>query len=550
MVLTEQSPKKIYYWEPIIVSDMQWPCPDGFHVPLKDEWVALCGILTNTFGLSKNYTTMGTYLKMPAAWYRDYNATSTTGYNYGYYWSSMADTNYNNSAYELQFTPTNIYPNNSNFRTDWNSIRCLKNSPEIPTSSWTTLYQGTWSAWIFWNSTDWLISVSGNGTTWYTIQDKNLGATQVYNYGDTMSEANCWKYYQRGNDYWFPRTWTVTTSSTRVNASSYWPWNYYNSSTFITWTSWWDSSTNNNLWWWVTQWTTETWAVKAVYLWENKVRPTIPKESIIYKMIATNGYLRVPTTWVTVSWGYWVPYSWKVSVDGWAETTYTGSSANNWNILLEWYTAWEEHTIMITPTTEDYWWARAYSWGSVSYGRNDVTEIVYDWSYMWYAVSATDTWNYFRYNQYYNCQNLIKAPEEYLPDTVTTIWNFFRYYQFTNALKLPTAPAEVLPSSVTSIWTNFRWYQYNNCQLLSEIKWWKDSSVQGTANYRVYQFRYCVTNKTVKVLSDVWAASSDANTLENSYVTQVKVPSAYLNNFKNATVQPRSSITDSKFVWY
>lgn len=85
--------------------------------------------------------------------------------------------------------------------------------------------------------------------------DKNLWATTVWNSGDTLSEANCWKYYQRWNNYWFPRTWTVTTSSTQVDASTYWPWNYYSSSTFITRSSSpyrWDTTDNWNLRWWVT----------------------------------------------------------------------------------------------------------------------------------------------------------------------------------------------------------------------------------------------------------------------------------------------------------
>ena len=82
--------------------------------------------------------------------------------------------------------------------------------------------------------------------------DKNLWATTVWNSWDTLSEANCWKYYQRWNNYWFPRTWTVTTSSTQVDASTYWPWNYYSSNTFIIYSWAWDSTGNGNLWWWVT----------------------------------------------------------------------------------------------------------------------------------------------------------------------------------------------------------------------------------------------------------------------------------------------------------
>lgn len=99
----------------------------------------------------------------------------------------------------------------------------------------------------------WLISLSSDWTNWITIADKNLWATQVYNDGDTLSEANCGKYFQWWNNYGFPFTWAVTTSNTRVNAQNYWPWNYYSSSTFITIANW-DNSNNINLWWGTT-WT-------------------------------------------------------------------------------------------------------------------------------------------------------------------------------------------------------------------------------------------------------------------------------------------------------
>ena len=101
--------------------------------------------------------------------------------------------------------------------------------------------------WIYHNSDLWLISLSSDWTNWITIADKNLWATTVYNSWDTLSEANCGKYYQWGNNYWFPRTWSVSTSSTKVNARTYWPNNYYSSSTFIT-SDTWDSSNNANLW--------------------------------------------------------------------------------------------------------------------------------------------------------------------------------------------------------------------------------------------------------------------------------------------------------------
>lgn len=125
---------------------------------------------------------------------------------------------------------------------------------------WTTKVRpSTMPAWIYHNATLGLISLSSDGSSWYTITDKNLGATTVYNQWDTLTDANCGKFYQRGNNYWFPHSWSVTTSSTRVNASNYWPWNYYSSSTFIKRTSspYDRSSVQNDNLWGATTWTNE-----------------------------------------------------------------------------------------------------------------------------------------------------------------------------------------------------------------------------------------------------------------------------------------------------
>lgn len=108
-------------------------------------------------------------------------------------------------------------------------------------------------AWIYWNEEEWIISLSSDGETWLTIADKNLGATQVYEDGDTLSEANCWKFYQWWNNYGFPWTGYTQQSQQKVNATNYWPWNYYSSATFTynpnRGTPSWDEPENNNLWW-------------------------------------------------------------------------------------------------------------------------------------------------------------------------------------------------------------------------------------------------------------------------------------------------------------
>ena len=240
-------------------SAMQWPAPDGFHVPLTTEWQAVKDIWTALGGWSSDWTNFWIALKLPFAGFRSYSSARVYSQDsYGYYWSSSRyDANY---AYHLNFNSSDITPQSSGYsRACGFSVRCFKDTPTIPTLSWTKLYWTSIEAgWIFWSSTDWLISLSSDWTDWITIADKNLGATTVWNSGDTLSEANCWKYYQWGNNYGFPRTWSVTTSSTQVDASTYWPWNYYSSSTFITRSSSpyrWDTTDNWNLWWW------ETWVV-------------------------------------------------------------------------------------------------------------------------------------------------------------------------------------------------------------------------------------------------------------------------------------------------
>ena len=106
-----------------------------------------------------------------------------------------------------------------------------------------------------------------NGPWSITIADKNVGATQVYNDGDTISETNWWKFYQWWNNYWFPLTWTVqNTTSTKIDTTGYWPGNYYSSDLLcITKNTCRDDPVNYNLRWDITdtefarQWPCSSW---------------------------------------------------------------------------------------------------------------------------------------------------------------------------------------------------------------------------------------------------------------------------------------------------
>lgn len=395
------------YWGKLVddYSAMQWPCPDGYHVPTKNEWVALCWILTTTFSMANNATTMGTYLKMPKAGYRDYSS-STTGQKdgHGRYWSSMPSATVNN-AYYLFFSSATINPQNYDRYAYGYSVRWFKDIPAIPDSNWTILYQGTWSAWVFRNSSLWLISVSWDWTTWYTIQDKNLGATTVYNQWDTLSEDNCGTYFQRWNNYWFVRTWSVTTSSTQVDASDYWPntenW-YYSSDTFIIWNTNWSSVRNNDLRWWVT--------------WIQQKPAPIVKRYYGWKIVSNYSAMRWPC-----DDGFHVPLDTE-----WATIN------TIWQSLGAWTSTWWDNLGIYLKMP--YSWFRTQSWAAVSY-----------------------QWTLWRYHSSYCVSNSIYAKSLYFKsteiDTNNTTYTKSAWYSLR-----PFKDEPVVPDNT---WTNLYSWTWN-----------------------------------------------------------------------------------------
>lgn len=210
------------------------------------------------------------------------------------------------------------------------------------------------TSWIYHNSTLWLISLSKNGTSWYTISDKHLWATQVYNTWDTLSEANCWKYYQWWNNYGFPFTWATSTTGTRVSAAWYWPWNYYSSNKFIIENSgnWWDTSFSKNLWWW------ETGTVSAMQ-WPCQSGYHIPTKTEVDNIVSiwvslwawtsswgTNfmKYLKIPLSW-RLNRNTGAPFAVNAEARFW--TTIYGNTNGN-AVQLE---AWSNHIYTQQYTT-------------------------------------------------------------------------------------------------------------------------------------------------------------------------------------------------------
>ena len=155
--------------------------------------------------------------------------------------------------------------------------------------------------WIYHNATLWLISMSSDGSTRYTIADKNLWATST----DITSTDSYGNYYQWWNNYWFVYWWTPTTSSSTVDASTYWPWNYYSSSTFRR-VARWDSSNNTNLRW-------ETTNTNVARRWPCPEWYHIPSAAdsaiivnIFWGLTASDfsQYFKIPLAWI-MKWSDW-----------------------------------------------------------------------------------------------------------------------------------------------------------------------------------------------------------------------------------------------------
>lgn len=438
----------------------QWPAPDGFHIPTSTEWEGLCGILTTTFWLASNATTMGTYLKMPLAGSRNYYYSDVNSVgNISYYWTStpaMTD------AYNLYINSSNIYPQNLSNRAGGNSVRCFKNTSVIPTSSWTTLYQGTWSAWVFWNNTDGLISVSWDGINWYTIMDKNLWATIVYNQWDTLTDANCGYFYQWGNNYWFAHSWTLTTSSTRVDASWYGPWNYYSSSTFIVRSTDWSSVKNNDLWWWVSKVESKhyySFNLLNEYIWEyhecevNTMGPCPSGFHIPTRQEWHDLYDIWYALWLWDTTNYWrqlqlqfnIPVCWKLNNDWtytssptdavywcadkqsssywrdvWLRTTTDAATIDDDTAMIRWGSIRPFRNMPLIPTTSDSNW-------SIPSGSNPANGWIYDNETEW-VISISADWAHWMTLADKNCWATTKW---YLNSTMSEA-NCWKFYQWGN----------------------------------------------------------------------------------------------------------------------
>lgn len=230
-------------WQPLIPWDytlLRWPCDGGFHVPLQEEWWAITDVWITAAQFRE-------ILHVPLAGFRNYDdGWWIRWWTHTYLWSvTPADGKYIRS---LGLVSSNVSALQITNRALGGSIRWFRDTPIIPDETRTETVTGK----VWYNSDLWLISILVWTNQYITIQDKNVGATVVWNDWDTLTNANRGKYFQRWNNYGFTWESSWDTSSTLVDARTYWPTNPYTSSTFITKSSMpYDRSfyTNDNLRW-------------------------------------------------------------------------------------------------------------------------------------------------------------------------------------------------------------------------------------------------------------------------------------------------------------
>ncbi len=126
---------------------------------------------------------------------------------------------------------------------------------------------------VAWKGTITICDPDSGGTRCITMMDRNLWATKAWTWCSESDTWACGNHYQWWNNYGFANPWENTggdsiiswaiefdATGAKVDASVYWPWNYYSSGTFITDNAGtnpkqrnggdWAFTWNNNLRWW------------------------------------------------------------------------------------------------------------------------------------------------------------------------------------------------------------------------------------------------------------------------------------------------------------
>lgn len=204
---------------------------------------------------------------------------------------------------------------------------------------------------------EWSTQITLTTDTEYQMSDKNVWASTMWNYWDTVTTANGWNLFQWGNNYPFEiwRTWWV--SSTHIDVSEYSWQNPFSSSTYIYWDLWsssswyktWMEPVNKDLWWDVTntniarKWPCASWfhiptwfewaAVMTILTYVSWINTSLdsvitdfPDPLLTYVNTFITDFHLPSCWWLDYSWRWW---SW---FNYWSSSWQTWAAANAYSL--------------------------------------------------------------------------------------------------------------------------------------------------------------------------------------------------------------------------
>ena len=378
------------WWYNGTLSSKQWPCPSWYHVPVYYD--DLYDIPSGTINDSNNRIM---WFMLPSAWYRNNSTTISDAWSKWRYWTAYGDSDDGEGADVMEFSSTYFDTTLVLSKSYWASVRCFKNTTNtsisiypdwgtgaiisisngkivalwVPGKTWYTFWGwysnstfttsvSTWSTapstiYAKWNSETivndlevYILSDTGIVRT-YFLMDRNVWATSTWAWSNAPV-TSYWKYYQWWNNYWFPTTWNILTSGTRVSASWYWPNNPYSRNIYVISSSPWDTSNNANLWWH----TTNTNVARRWPCPEWYHVPSSEEIGLLWGYYPRNGTNFAADFWLPFAGVRRVDEGWDV-YGTWTYCNYWTSNANNSN-RWTWYDGAGEPWTTFIQSSEAY----------------------------------------------------------------------------------------------------------------------------------------------------------------------------------------------------
>lgn len=259
----------------------------------------------------------------------------------------------------------------------------------------------------------------------------------------------------------------------------------------------------------------------------------------------SNGVIRVPVAWISTTNGQNCAYDWYISIDGETAVQYTGTWSTTYLSVGSWLIEWSEHRVVIKPTTVSWWWWRAF-WFFGSWAEWYIKELIHD-SYKCYAISRTNTGDYYKADTYTACANLINSYEK-LPTSVTTIGNNYMANCYAWCTGLKTAFWEILHKWI-SIWSNYRSMEYTGCSAMEVHEWIAWYSGTYPTNYKYEYLSGAGNNMKVYITRYEALASGLTNSM---WLVDNKIEGVYVyvDDIYNYEVNSNWSITKFKPRYY